>query len=67
MVSITEGFTNNSPISPTKPTPVNKPSAQKSLCIFNNILDVNKKMLTVDLELLNLKSRVLHTEINLGH
>ena len=26
-----------------KPTPVKKPSAQKSLCMFTNILDVNKK------------------------
>ena len=29
MVSTPEGFTNNSPIYPMKPTPVNKPSSQK--------------------------------------
>ena len=28
MVSTIEGFTNNSSLSPMKPTPVNKPSAQ---------------------------------------
>ena len=27
-------------------TPVNKPSARKSLCIFTNILDVKKKTST---------------------
>ena len=27
-------------------TPVNKPSARKSLCLFNNILDVKKKTAT---------------------
>ena len=43
MVSTTECFTNNSPISPMTPTPVNKPSDSKSLCIFTKILDVKKK------------------------
>ena len=43
MVSTPEGFTFNSPISPINPTPVNTPSAQKSLCMFTNILYVNKK------------------------
>ena len=43
MVSTPEGFTNNSPISLINPTPVKKPSAQKLLCMFTNILDVNKK------------------------
>ena len=41
-----EGFTNNSPKYPMKPTPVNKPSARKSLCIFTNILYVKKKTST---------------------
>ena len=36
MVSTPEVFTDNSPISPMKPTPVKKPSAQKSLCMFTN-------------------------------
>ena len=43
MVSTNEGFTNKSPISTMKLTPVNKPSARKSLCIFTDILDVTKK------------------------
>ena len=43
MVSTPEGSTNNSPIYSMKPTPVKKPSAWKSLCMFTNILDVNKK------------------------
>ena len=43
MVSTPEGFNNNSPISPMKPTPVKKPSARKSLCMLTNILYVNKK------------------------
>ena len=68
MVSTTEGFTNNSPISPMKPTPVKKPIARKPLCMFTNILDVNKKnLLTVKLELLNLSARRLNMEIHLGH
>ena len=40
MVSTPKGFTNDIPISPMTSTPVNKPSAQKSLCLFTNILDV---------------------------
>ena len=43
MVSTTEGITNNSTISTITPTPVKKPSARKSLCLFTNILDVNLK------------------------
>ena len=46
MVSTPEGFTDNSPRSPIVPTPVNKPSARKSLCLFTNILDVEKKTAT---------------------
>ena len=42
MVSTPEGFTDNSPIYPMKPTPFKKPSGQKSLCMFTNILYVNK-------------------------
>ena len=37
MVSTPEGFTNNSPISPMTSSPVKKPSAQKSLCMFTNV------------------------------
>ena len=43
MVSNPELLIYNSPISSMKPTPVKKPSARKSLCMFTNILDVNKK------------------------
>ena len=42
MVSTTEGFTDDSPISPMTSTPVKKPRAQKSLCLFTNILYVKK-------------------------
>ena len=38
MVSTPEVFTNNSPISTSSSSPVNKPSAQKSLCMFTNVL-----------------------------
>ena len=41
-VYTTEGFTNDSCISPMTSTPVKKPRAQKSLCLFTNILDVKK-------------------------
>ena len=43
MVSTPEGFTYNSPIYPMTSIPVNKPSSQKSLCVFTNILEVKKK------------------------
>ena len=46
MVSTTEGFTNKSSISTMKSTPVKKPSARKSLCLFTNILYVKKKSAT---------------------
>ena len=46
MVSTPEGFNNNSPRSPMKPTPVKKLSATKSLCIFTNILYVKNKTAT---------------------
>ena len=41
MFYTTKGFTKNSPISPINPTPVKKPSAKESLCLFTKILDVN--------------------------
>ena len=46
MVSTPEGFTNNIPIYPMTPTPVKKPSAGKSMCLLNNILDVKNKIAT---------------------
>ena len=50
-----------------KTIPVKKPSAKKSLFMFTSILYVNKKMLTVELELLNMSARRLNMEIYLGH
>ena len=43
MVYTPEGFTDNSPIYTMTSTPVMKPSAQKSLCMFTNILEVKNK------------------------
>ena len=43
MVSTPERFTDNSPISPMTSSPVKKPIARKSLCLFTNVLDTNKK------------------------
>ena len=43
MISNPEGFNYNSPISPMTPTPVKKPSARKSLCLFTKILDAKNK------------------------
>ena len=42
MISTPELFTDNSPISPMTSTPIKKPSAQKSLCLFTNIFEVKK-------------------------
>ena len=46
MVSIPEGFIDNSPISPMISTPVKKPSAIKSPCLFTSILNVKNKTAT---------------------
>ena len=59
MVSTPEGFTNNSPISPMTSTPVKKPSKRKPHCMFTKVFYV-KKILTVELELLNLSARQLY-------
>ena len=45
MVSTPEGFTDNIPISPITSTPIKKLSAQKSLCLFTNILEVKENCL----------------------
>ena len=66
MIYALEGFTDNIPISPMTSIPVKKPSARKSLCIFTNNLDV-KKTLTVKLELLNINTRQLNSEIHNGY
>ena len=59
VVSTPEGFIDNSPRSPMTPTPVNKPSAKKSLCLFTNILHVIKKLISVKLGLINQSARRL--------
>ena len=43
MVSTPEGFTKKSPISPITSSPVKKPSARKPICMFTNVLYLNKK------------------------
>ena len=43
LLSTPDGFTDNSPNVPTISTPVKKPSARKSLCLFTTILDVKPK------------------------
>ena len=43
LVSNLEGVTYNSPNVPMASTPVKKPSARKSLCLFTNILYAKKK------------------------
>ena len=43
MVSTLEGVIYNSHNAPMTSTPVKKPSARKSLCLFTNILDVKPK------------------------
>ena len=45
MFSTPEIFTNNSPISPMKSTPIKKPSTQKSLCLFTKNIEVKKNCL----------------------
>ena len=66
MVSTPEGFAKNSPISPMISTPIKKPSAQKSLCMFTKKFEV-KKMLTFNLEMQHLSLRQLDLEIHHGH
>ena len=43
MVYTPEEFTKDSPHVPMISTPVKKPSARKSLCLFTNILNVKRK------------------------
>ena len=67
MVITTEVFTDGSPIYHMTSTLVNKPHARKSLCLFTNILDVKKKLLPVELELLNTRARKLNIEVHHVH
>ena len=43
ILSTTEGFTDNSPNVHMTSSPVKKPSARKSLCLFTNVLYVKPK------------------------
>ena len=43
MLSTTEGFTDNNPMSPGHYVTVINPSARKSLCLVTEVLDVKKK------------------------
>ena len=43
MLSTKEGVTDKSPNVPLTSTPVKKPSARKSICLFTNILNVKPK------------------------
>ena len=47
MVLTPEGVTDDSPNVPMTSTPVKKPSARKSLCLFTNIFDVKNKTANV--------------------
>ena len=67
MVFTPKGITENSPIFPMTSTPFKKPSSQKSLCMFTNILELKKKLLNVELELLNISARELNLEIHHVH
>ena len=53
ILSTPEGFTYTSPNVHMPSTPVKKPSARKSLCLFTNILDVKPKQKNVVLCLKN--------------
>ena len=78
ILSTLEGVTNNSPNVHMTSTPVNKPSARKSLCLFTNILDVQpktakrrfvatksrRKYMKVCNSLFNKKKRKGHSKIN---
>ena len=44
ILSTPEGVTDNSPNMHLTSSPVKKPSARKSLCLFTNILDVQPKI-----------------------
>ena len=44
MVSTLEGVTYNRPNVPLTSTPVNKPSARKSMCLFTNIFNVKNRI-----------------------
>ena len=65
MVSTTEGFTSDSPISPTTSTPAKKPRARISLRMFTNIFDVKKGGLPIKWELLSLSARKLNLAMSI--
>ena len=61
LLSTPEGVTDNSPNVNMKSTPVKKPSARKSLCIFTKILDVKPK--TAKRRFVAAKSRLKSTKV----
>ena len=67
MVSTPEGFIYGSPRSSMTSTPVKKPRARTSLCLFTNILYVKEKIIPIELELLNKSTSQLNMEIHHGH
>ena len=62
MVSTTEVVTDNSPNAPMTSTPVKKPSARKSLCLFTNILDVKPK--TAKIRIVAAKYKLRSTKVS---
>ena len=62
-VSTPEVFIDNSPRSPTTPTPVKKSSARKSLRLLTNILNKTKKLLSVESKMLNQSASQLKQEL----
>ena len=62
MVSTPEVVIDNSPNVHMTSTPVKKPSARKSLCLFTNILDVKTKTATGR----NVASKSIHRAIKVG-
>ena len=61
ILSSPEGFTENSPNMPMPPTPVKKPSASRSLCLFTKILAV--KPTTAKRRFVAAKSRLKATKV----
>ena len=61
LLSTTEGVIDNSPNVPMASTPVNKPSARKSLCLFTTILDVKPK--TAKRRFVAIKSKLKATKV----
>ena len=66
MVSTPEGFNDNSHRYPMTPTPVKTQSAENH-CVFSLTYQMQKKLLSVKLDMINRISRQLKQEIHHGH